>query len=285
MDQIANPPMRIQIQIPQTPQKNSCQCQGPINSRTPPPISLPSLHSLRPPIMTASRAGGFRSPLVTLLPLLLLLLFTTVPTALSWRPWPHTLNANAGVDLNTSKKYEGSSEFVHLRYHMGPVLTANVTVHLIWYGAWAPSQKRVIRAFIRSISPHEPESSPKSRKPEPSPGPSVAGWWRTVQLYTDQTGSNITRTVRLGEEKNDRRYSHGKRLTRLSVQSVIRDAVTATTRPLPINPRGGMYFVLTSADVGMEDFCGQVRLFVIIILLFPELYRIFHLNSCLRGPD
>lgn len=198
--------------------------------------------------MPPARAGGFPSPPATILSFLLLFSLLA-PTALSWRPWPHM--SGAITQLNTSKKYEGSSDLVHLRYHMGPVLTANVTVHPIWYGRWAPAQKRILRAFIRSISPDLPTG--------PADRPTVAGWWRTVQLYTDQTGSNITRTVRLGQEKNDRRCSHGKALTRLSVQSVIRGAITARTRPLPINPRGGMYLVLTSADVSMEDFCGQVR--------------------------
>ncbi|KAG6384210.1 hypothetical protein SASPL_155991 [Salvia splendens] len=95
---------------------------------------------------------------------------------------------------------------------MGPVLTANITVYPIWYGTWKSSQKRIIRDFIDSISAAE-------AKP-----PSVAGWWKTVRLYTDQTNNNISRTVHVGEQKNDRFYSHGKSLTRLSVQSVIKSA-------------------------------------------------------------
>lgn len=193
-----------------------------------------------------------------LIPAIAFLFSIAIPPALPWRPWPH-LFPNASIpfhtppepkpDLSASKKYEGSSEFVHLAYHMGPVLTANITVHPIWYGTWSPSQKHVIRAFIRSISPPHPSSVPR---------PSVSAWWRTVRLYTDQTGSNITDIVRLGAEKSDRRYSHGKQLTRLAVQSIIRTAVAARSRPLPVNPRGGFYLLLTSPDVGMDDFCGNV---------------------------
>ncbi|KAJ6836841.1 putative protein EXORDIUM-like 3 [Iris pallida] len=193
-----------------------------------------------------SRAGRFPSPQVLSLSLVLLSLIS-LPSALSWRPWP-TPQGRGATNLTDSKKYEGSSEFVRLRYHMGPVLTANVTVHVIWYGRWAPRQKRILRSFLRSIS----SSS------GPAKEPSVAGWWRTVRLYTDQTGSNVTRTVHLGREKTDRRYSLGRRLSRMSVQSIIKGAISARTRPLPINPRGGMYLVLTSDDVTMEDFCGQL---------------------------
>lgn len=171
------------------------------------------------------------------------LLFTVAPVT-GWRPWPHS-KPNASDPLyDASKKYEGSSEFVHLRYHMGPVLTGNITVHTIWYGTWQKSQKKIIREFINSISAVNAKH------------PSVAGWWKTVQLYTDQTGANISHRVRLGEEKNDRFYSHGKSLTRLSIQSVIKSAVTARSKPLPINPKNGLYLLLTAPDVFVQDFCG-----------------------------
>ncbi|KAL7147557.1 hypothetical protein ABFS83_06G115300 [Erythranthe nasuta] len=180
----------------------------------------------------------------TLAPLLLLLLLTG--PVFCWRPWPTTKPNSTDILYGGSKKYEGSSEFVHLKYHMGPVLTANITVYPIWYGTWLPSHKRIIREFIASIS--AADSKP----------PSVAGWWRTVQQYTDQTGDNITRSVRVGEEKSDRFYSHGKSLTRLSVQSVIKSAVSAATRPLPVNPKSGVYLLLTSDDVYVQDFCNNI---------------------------
>ncbi|XP_051137890.1 protein EXORDIUM-like 3 [Andrographis paniculata] len=187
---------------------------------------------------------------MTPLPLLLLLaalLSAAAPSAVSWRPWPPSAARNTTALLyGASKKYEGSSEFVRLKYHMGPVLTANITVYPIWYGRWRPAQKRIIRDFISSIS------AAGARRP------SVAGWWRTVQQYTDQTGANISRTVLAGPEKTDRFYSHGKSLTRLSVQSVIKSAVAASSRPLPINPRGGVYLLLTSGDVYVQDFCNNV---------------------------
>ncbi|KAJ8448639.1 hypothetical protein Cgig2_010526 [Carnegiea gigantea] len=182
----------------------------------------------------------------------LLLLLILAGGAKAWRPWPQntttttTVTTAADLEFGSSKKYEGSSEFVHLKYHMGPVMSSNITVHIIWYGKWQSSQKRIIREFINSIS-HDP-----------APTPSVAGWWKTVQLYTDQTDANISRSVQLGAEKNDRFYSHGKSLTRLSIQSVIKSAVTASTKPLPINPRSGIYLLLTSPDVYVQDFCREV---------------------------
>ncbi|RVW35257.1 Protein EXORDIUM-like 3 [Vitis vinifera] len=189
----------------------------------------------------------FSAPtLPMLLALILLFLHLFAGTAVAWRPWPnHNVNAT-DLQFGGSKKYEGSSEFVHLRYHMGPVLTENITVNIIWYGTWQRAQKKIIREFINSISSRDAKR------------PSVAGWWRTVTLYTDQTGANISRSLHLAAEKSDRFYSHGKKLTRLSIQSVIKSAVTAKTKPLPINPKSGIYLLLTSDDVYVQDFCGQV---------------------------
>lgn len=183
---------------------------------------------------------------LTVLITLSFLLLAAVP-AIGYRPWPQNSKMNTtDYTFGDSKKFEGSSEFVKLRYHMGPVLTTNITIHTIWYGKWERTQKKIIRGFINSISAKN------------SPHPSVAGWWRTVMLYTDQTGANISKTVRLGEEKNDRLYSHGKSLTRLSIQSVIKSAITAKTKPLPINPRSGLYLLLTADDVYVQDFCTSV---------------------------
>ncbi|KAL8148165.1 protein EXORDIUM-like 3 [Apium graveolens] len=181
---------------------------------------------------------------------LTLLTIFSISSSSAWRPWPTHNSSKSELQFGGSKKYEGSSDFVKLRYHMGPVLTANITVHIIWYGKWQTPQKKIIREFISSISDPAPTRNPTR--------PSVSKWWRTVQLYTDQTGANISRTVHLGPEKNDRFYSHGKSLTRLSIQSVIKSALNAKTRPLPVNPKGGVYLLLTSDDVMVQDYCQNV---------------------------
>ncbi|CAL5044843.1 unnamed protein product [Urochloa decumbens] len=184
----------------------------------------------------------------------LLLLFAALLAAplsvAAWRPWPPRNETSGGAaGLAASKKFEGSSEFVKLQYHMGPVLATAITVHPIWYGPWPASQKRTIRAFLRSLSPPSPPSAPSS--------PTVSSWWRTVRLYTDQTTANVSATVTLGAEKSDARMSRGARLYRLDIQAVVRDAVSARTRPLPADS-GGVYLVLTSPEVAVENFCGQV---------------------------
>ncbi|XP_022878066.1 protein EXORDIUM-like 5 [Olea europaea var. sylvestris] len=146
--------------------------------------------------------------------------------------------------FSASHKFEGSSDLVNLRYHMGPVLSSPINIYLIWYGKWAASQKTLIKDFLFSISATNQSS------------PSVAEWWQTVSLYTDQTGANISRSVLLAGEYTDHLYSHGTQLTRLSIQDVIATAVRS--KPFPIDHKKGIYLILTSVDVTMQDFCRAV---------------------------
>ncbi|KAL0363737.1 UNVERIFIED_CONTAM: protein EXORDIUM-like 7 [Sesamum calycinum] len=148
--------------------------------------------------------------------------------------------------FNQEKNYEGSSDLIDLKYHMGPVLASPINLYIIWYGQWNPTHQSTIRDFINSFS-------------SPAPHPSVADWWRTVMLYTDQTGSNITNTIMLSGEFSDYKYSQGRYLTRLSMQYIIKHAVTSSyTRPLPLNYHSGLYLVLTSSDVQVQEFCRAV---------------------------
>lgn len=150
--------------------------------------------------------------------------------------------------ISSSKKFEGSSDLVNLRYHMGPVLSsAPINIYLIWYGKWASAHKLLIKDFLLSISTTDRRAAPS---------PSVAEWWRTVSLYTDQTGANVSRSVVVAGEYADLRYSHGTALTRLSVQQVIANAVRSA--PLPVDHKQGIYLILTSQDVTVQDFCRAV---------------------------
>ncbi|KAI4375464.1 hypothetical protein MLD38_013331 [Melastoma candidum] len=195
-------------------------------------------------------------PWLFLLPLLLLLLLPPhhlvaasspqLQTLVSDKPQYHNPNLPRSP-LAASKRFEGSSSLVDLRYHMGPVLSSSpINLHLIWYGKWERPHQEVIRDFLRSISPAS----------SPSPSPSVAEWWSTPSLYTDQTGANVSRSILIASEHHDANYSHGASLTRLSMQSVIASTVSAA--PAPVDHRNGVYLVLTSSDVAVQDFCRAV---------------------------
>ncbi|XP_018811542.1 protein EXORDIUM-like 7 [Juglans regia] len=155
------------------------------------------------------------------------------------------LSRSHNKQFDQALNYEGSSDLVNLEYHMGPVLASPIKLYVIWYGHWNPTHQATIRDFLYSLS-------------SSSSYPSVADWWRTVRLYTDQTGSNITGSIVLSGEFYDSKYSHGGYLSRLAIQSVIRTAVNAYPRALPLNPHNGLYLVLTSPDVRVQDFCRAV---------------------------
>lgn len=155
------------------------------------------------------------------------------------------IQSNPNYDYNQQKNYEGSSDLIDLKYHMGPVLASPVNLYIIWYGRWDHNHQSTITDFIVSLSSQAPH-------------PSVSDWWRTVTLYTDQTGSNITKNIALSGQFQDF-YSHGRFLTRLSMQSIIKNAITANhDHALPLNYHNGLYLVLTSHDVQVQEFCRAV---------------------------
>eukprot|EP00249_Psilotum_nudum_P005164 c18628_g1_i1 orf=426-1445(-) len=162
----------------------------------------------------------------------------------SFRPWPLKGNNGSSNAFGVSKANEGSSSFVQLHYHMGPVLTSSIRVYIIWYGQWKTSQKNVIKDFFRSIS-------------TTVNGPSVQTWWSTVRLYTDQTGANISGSLVVAGERTDM-YSQGRMLSRMTVQEVIKYSLLPYNGSLPVDPRGGVYMVLTSENVIQQDFCSAV---------------------------
>jgi hypothetical protein len=188
--------------------------------------------------------------------LFIFLLHHSATTALASSSSSQTLNTQTESLINpklpprtlsSSKKFEGSSDLVHLRYHMGPVLSSSpINLYLIWYGLWNKPQKLLIKDFILSLSPSTPTA----------PSPSVSDWWRTVSLYTDQTGANVSRNVLIAGEYSDLKHSHGTQLTRLDIQQVIATAVKSA--PFPIDHRNGVYLVLTSQDVVVQEFCRAV---------------------------
>ncbi|XP_078444530.1 protein EXORDIUM-like 2 [Wolffia australiana] len=115
------------------------------------------------------------------------------------------------------------------KYQSGPLLKGTVTVDLVWYGRFSPSQRAIIVDFFRSFTG------------KPVSGPSVASWWSTTGAY----GSGGTAAISLGSQINDETYSLGKSLKSADLVTLARKA----------GARAGVAVVLTSADVAVEGFC------------------------------
>ncbi|KAK7311640.1 hypothetical protein RJT34_09908 [Clitoria ternatea] len=128
---------------------------------------------------------------------------------------------------------------VLLKYHKGPLLKGNITLHILWYGNFPKTHRSIILDFIQSLhSAHHNHTHPKLQH---SSSPSVHTWWRTTARYR---GGPCTLTV--GNQILANNYSLGKTLK--------------TTQLLALasqNPTRGnaIHVVLTSADVAVEDFC------------------------------
>ncbi|CAA6665010.1 unnamed protein product [Spirodela intermedia] len=109
-----------------------------------------------------------------------------------------------------------------LRYHAGPLLKGNVTLNLLWYGRFSPSQRAIVVDFLRSLSP--------TQHSRPLP-PSVSSWWSTTDAY-----------------------GHGgRRCSSWAARCSTEDALSETGKA-----GGGaaaINVVLTSADVTVEGFC------------------------------
>ncbi|CAA7401651.1 unnamed protein product [Spirodela intermedia] len=120
-----------------------------------------------------------------------------------------------------------------LRYHAGPLLKGNVTLNLLWYGHFSPSQRAIVVDFLRSLSP--------TQRSLPLP-PSVSSWWSTTDAY----GHGRKTVLFLGRQVLDGGCSLGKSLNSADLVTL---AGKAGGGAAAIN------VVLTSADVTVEGFC------------------------------
>ncbi|MDQ1493191.1 MAG: hypothetical protein QOJ23_5705 [Actinomycetota bacterium] len=138
-----------------------------------------------------------------------------------------------------------------IRYHNGPIMLGTTNAYVIWYGDWSGSQTP---ALVEQFLGRDIGGSP---------------YFNINTSYTDATGIRVTNAVRLvGSIRVG--YPKGTTLSDGNVQEVVADAVTSgalpTWTPTGITPSkvpdpNGLYFVLTSKDVGessgfLTQYCG-----------------------------
>ncbi|KAK2972524.1 hypothetical protein RJ640_006590 [Escallonia rubra] len=123
-----------------------------------------------------------------------------------------------------------------LHYHNGPLLSGKISVNLVWYGKFKPSQKAIISDFITSLS-----SSPSETQP------SVAKWWTTTEKYYHLTGSKkpSSLSLNLGKQVIDQSYSLGKSLTQKQLVALASKG----------EQKNAVNVVLTASDVAVAGFC------------------------------
>ncbi|KAJ6709516.1 PROTEIN EXORDIUM-LIKE 5 [Salix koriyanagi] len=142
--------------------------------------------------------------------------------------------SSAARVLSVSDQTQGPLLF---QYHNGPLLTGRISVNLIWYGKFRPSQRAIVSDFIASFS---------SRKLATAQ-PSVATWWKATEKYFNLVKQKRASPLllSLGTQILDEKYSLGrslsdKQIVKLASKGGQKDAINV---------------VLTSSDVAVEGFC------------------------------
>ncbi|KAJ4958976.1 hypothetical protein NE237_026087 [Protea cynaroides] len=146
--------------------------------------------------------------------------------------------SNAGRRRLTELMGDQSMTF---QYHKGTLLSGKISVNLIWYGNFKPTQRAIISDFVSSLS-----SSPASLNTEPQP--SVLTWWKTTDKYYSLSSNNkkpSSLSLQMGKQILDENYSLGKSLTRNQIVQLAAGG----------DPENAINVVLTAADVTVENFC------------------------------
>uniref|UniRef100_A0A7C9E2I2 Uncharacterized protein n=1 Tax=Opuntia streptacantha TaxID=393608 RepID=A0A7C9E2I2_OPUST len=138
------------------------------------------------------------------------------------------------ISLNLAAKQpaESTQDAFRFQYHNGPLLNGKISVNLIWYGKFTPSQRAILADFIASLSSPPPKTAQ----------PSVATWWKgTYKYYKNPSSVSLS----MGAQILDEAYSMGKSLSTNQIQRLA--------------ARGGqsnaINVVLTADDVAVEGFC------------------------------
>ncbi|XP_077214176.1 protein PHOSPHATE-INDUCED 1-like [Tasmannia lanceolata] len=121
-----------------------------------------------------------------------------------------------------------------MEYHDGPLLTGPISLNLIWYGKFSPSQRAIVSDFLTSL----PSKTTQS--------PSVSTWWKTTQnYYTHSKTKTQSPVFTFGKQILDENYSLGKSLTTQQLKLLAAKG----------EQKNAINIVLTSADVVVDGFC------------------------------
>uniref|UniRef100_A0A7N2N861 Uncharacterized protein n=1 Tax=Quercus lobata TaxID=97700 RepID=A0A7N2N861_QUELO len=146
--------------------------------------------------------------------------------------------------LRESRRLADSAETQQpllFQYHNGPLLTGKISINLIWYGKFKPSQRAIISDFIASLSSSTPTKAQ----------PSVATWWKTTDKYYHLVNSKKPSTLGLsmGTQIIDETYSLGKSLSNQQIEQLASKGAQ----------KNAINVVLTSNDVAVEGFYSMPR--------------------------
>ncbi|ERN14737.1 protein EXORDIUM-like 1 [Amborella trichopoda] len=124
-----------------------------------------------------------------------------------------------------------------LNYHNGALLKGDLTISLVWYGKFSPSQHAIITDFLQSLVPTSKATAL---------APSVSSWWGTLHKYTPAAKAGDAKgVVQLGTQIMDEAYSMGRSLERAAIPKLAAKG----------SGTANIVLVFTAADVTVEGFC------------------------------
>ncbi|CAI0468410.1 unnamed protein product [Linum tenue] len=138
--------------------------------------------------------------------------------------------SSAARTLNPADQSADGGDNLAFQYHNGALLTGKISVNLIWYGKFKPSQRAIVSDFVASLS------SPASKQQ-----PTVGSWWKSTEKYKHSLSLSLSNQIL------DEGYSLGKSLS--SKQIVQLASKGAQSNAVNV--------VLTSSDVAVEGFCSS----------------------------
>ncbi|KAL1309120.1 hypothetical protein AAHE18_17G155700 [Arachis hypogaea] len=131
---------------------------------------------------------------------------------------------------------------VALTHRGGRLLTGNLNIGILWYGAVTEKQKQAVHSFLNSLNPSGGDGEPH-----------VSSWWHVVESYQayTKTGSgkgSPTITVKVVNEQYDPNYSLGKVLIKDFIKKLMPKATGGKPNTLAL--------FVASKGVTVQDMCA-----------------------------
>eukprot|EP00250_Pteridium_aquilinum_P007052 c16849_g1_i1 orf=26-1006(+) len=173
---------------------------------------------------------------------------------MAWYTTPFILAALFCFFLSSSfsaspvKARLSSDNTLSLSFHGGPLLHGPLSLHILWYGSFSPSQQSILTDFLSSF--HQPPT------PSLSSSPSIPLWWNPISLYSTPpslSSSSTSPSLLLGLQATiTPSLSLGFSLNRTSFPLLLQQSLSSGSLP---TSSSSIYLILTSQDVLVENLC------------------------------
>ncbi|CAN1233471.1 Protein PHOSPHATE-INDUCED 1 [Linum perenne] len=145
------------------------------------------------------------------------------------------------ISSTSARTLTDEPQSMAFQYHNGPLLSGKISINLIYYGKFSPSQRAVVSDFVASLS-----SPPKSNHHAAAAASSVGAWFKSIDKYYHLLNSSPF-SLSSGAQILDEDYSLGKTLTSKQILKLASKGAQSHA----------VNVVLTSSDVAVDGFCSS----------------------------